>query len=300
MQTDHFGIIIHTPKIAKKIANMVDLEDIAYSRSATVAAVTDYYQFLVKMYLDDARILYPPADGWPSITQTDTSILKCLGKSDEVLALLAALPYIRSPGNWNDDAEGYPGFLFADWQALIASLGRTTDESRSKASNTLRITTEGVGFTHLAPPHVVGLMDGSRETPVMILDTELGIVHWENCPSEIEMNPPREWVDYKPDDDVPEEEENWRYSAAAWAIEDFFEVLKEQFRKLRWIPISSQSVWNSSWSELPEDQGMVPMLQDIYRQHGWPDLSTFRKSECLEAVKKALEEHYPSNVDGRG
>ncbi|KAH8901475.1 hypothetical protein GQ53DRAFT_851228 [Thozetella sp. PMI_491] len=277
---------------------MPDLEDITYSRSATIAAVTDYYQFLVKMYLKDSQVIYPPTEGWPSITHADPSVLATLGKSEEVISLLAHLPYIRSPGNWNYDAEGYPGSLFADWQHLIASLNNATGSSSTGAS--LRITTEGHDFTRLAPSHVVGLMKGGRETPVMILDTKLGIVHWDNCPEEIENDPPQEVVDYEPDDDVPDDEADWRYSATAWSIPDFFEVLKEQFCRLHWVPISSHSVWSASWSEGPEDEGMVPMLQDIYRQHGWPQLADYRKSECLDAVEKALEDRYPSCVDRRG
>jgi len=40
----------------------------------------------------------------------------------------------------------------------------------------------------------------------------------------------------------------------------------------------------------PGTEGAVPMLQDIYRQHGWPDLAAYWKPEGLEAVRKALAE----------
>ena len=36
------------------------LKDIIYSRAATIAAVSDYYEFLVKMYMDDSQVMYPP------------------------------------------------------------------------------------------------------------------------------------------------------------------------------------------------------------------------------------------------
>jgi hypothetical protein len=45
----------------------MDLEDITYSREATIAAVTDYYTFLTRMYLNKSDITYPPSGGWPSI-----------------------------------------------------------------------------------------------------------------------------------------------------------------------------------------------------------------------------------------
>lgn len=88
---------------------MPELTAVTYSREATIAAVTDYYESLTKLYLKNSQVIFPPEAGWPSITSADSDILATLGKSDEVLALLAHLPYIRRPGNWNDDAEGTPG-----------------------------------------------------------------------------------------------------------------------------------------------------------------------------------------------
>jgi hypothetical protein len=38
------------------------------------------------------------------------------------------------------------------------------------------------------------------------------------------------------------------------------------------------------------------MLQGIYREHGWPNLDVYDKKECLKAVQKALEEHYPGRA----
>jgi len=95
---------------------MPGLSDIAYSREATVAAVSDYYIFLTKLYLKDSQVVFPPVVEWPSIANADPDTLANLGKMGEVLALLAHLPYIRRPGNWNDDAEGAPGCFFAEWQ----------------------------------------------------------------------------------------------------------------------------------------------------------------------------------------
>jgi hypothetical protein len=38
---------------------------------------------------------------------------------------------------------------------------------------------------------------------------------------------------------------------------------------------------------------MVPMLQEIYREHGWPKLEQFQKEDCRKAIREAMEEHYP-------
>jgi hypothetical protein len=100
------------------------------------------------------------------------------------------------------------------------------------------------------------------------------------------------------DDEVPEEEADWRRDADAWAIADVFEVLKDQFRQLHWLPISCYVV-RSAEDELHHEKGMMSMLQDIYRQHGWPEFDVYRKSNCLDAVRKALAEKYPESTDYR-
>ncbi|KAB5562952.1 hypothetical protein GE09DRAFT_765441 [Coniochaeta sp. 2T2.1] len=67
-------------------------EDITYSRQETVAAVTDFYQFLTKMYMKESQVVYPPEGGWPSIVNCYRDRL---GKSDEAVGLLTHPPYIK-------------------------------------------------------------------------------------------------------------------------------------------------------------------------------------------------------------
>lgn len=95
---------------------------------------------------------------------------------------------------------------------------------------------------------------------------------------------------------MPENEIKWRNESPAWAITDFFELLKTQYRNLKWIPINARQVIDiNAYYEASED-GMIPMLQGIFREHGWASeqIGIYRKRECLEAVKTALEEHYPT------
>jgi len=269
---------------------MPDIEDIdPYSRTATIGAISDFYQFLTKVYMKDSQVIRPPPEGWPSIVNVDPADLESFGKSDEVMSLLAHLPYIKSPGNWHKDAEVAPNCVFADWQGLfknIRGIGKAED---------LRVITEGPTFADFNVPHAFGLACGGRDTPVLVLDTQLGIVHWEDVPLGIETE--IEGVSYDPDEDtMPEAEVTWRYDAGAWSIPDFFEVLKEQFRTQHWIPISPQMIWSASFTE---GEGMVDLLKDVYREHGWPHLDRYRKAECLGAVRKALEEKHPDQVDPR-
>lgn len=283
-----------------------------YSRRATIAAVKDYYEFLTKLYLNDSQVIWPPAEGWPTITNADSTVLAPLGKSDEVLSLLAHLPYIR------DDAEGAPNCAFADWQNLIASLTRPQGPSTAED---LRIITEGAVPAQLTLPHVIGLTCGGFSNPKMVLDTKYGIIHWDNCPSSIENahyatsidfeeleneaeNNSHEDEDGDEDDDDDElqdeqreQELEWRRDATAWAVTDFFEILKGQFINLQWMPISHRAVVSAEWSFAPNGEGLAAMLQGIYREHGWPDLANYRKDECLAAVRKAMDEHYPIHAD---
>jgi hypothetical protein len=41
------------------------------------------------------------------------------------------------------------------------------------------------------------------------------------------------------------------------------------------------------------DGEMETMLQEIYREHGWPNLENYKKEECIQAVKQALAKQYP-------
>jgi hypothetical protein len=68
-----------------------------YDREAIVAAVTDFYEHMIKLpHIEPSDLLYPPPEGWSTITQSNFAPLK---KSREVIELLRHLPYLKtSPG----------------------------------------------------------------------------------------------------------------------------------------------------------------------------------------------------------
>lgn len=274
---------------------MPELVDISYSRDGTIAAIRGYYSFLVDLYLNESDIIEPPEEGWPEITPNS---LQCMGKTDEVIELLRNLPYIRTPSDDIDAVQGAPECYFADWQSVAKEAGEQ-DENEG-----LRICSEGALLWENVPPHVIGLTYGGRDNTIFLLDTELGIVHWPECDGELRYNfeDDPSWIEPIQDDPVDyalEEEVDWRCDAPAWAIEDFFELLKTQFRKLHYIPISSRKVISVSTNFGSAEDGMVPMLQSIFHEHGWPrqDGAAYHKRECLERVETALEERYPSYFD---
>ena len=164
----------------------------------------------------------------------------------------------------------------------------------------LKMITEGIDIMDNVPPQVIGLTNGGGKENVYLLDTALGIVHWVDCPGEVKHDPSREPVDDDPYDYVEDEgEAEWRGDAEAWAIADFFELLKDQYRQLRFVPISSHTVFDVD-TRFPENcDGMIEMIQRIYREHGWPDLELYRKDECLAAIQAAMKERYPSRAEWR-
>jgi hypothetical protein len=272
------------------------LDNIEYSREDCIAAVRNYYGFLTAMYLKESEVVEPPEGGWPDIT-TDT--LRGLGKTDEVISLLRHLPYINR-GTKTDVEHAVPRCRFADWHTLA----RKIIDGRSQAEQ-IKSLTEGY-YDENVPSHVIGLTIGGtiggEDIPRFLLDTKLGIIHWPNCPGEIFYGPPVgdtfegpafETIIDDPYDYAPENEAEWRAEGGRWTIADFFETLKDQFRRLLFVPVSSIEVIDVYY-DVPEDkEGMIPMLQGIYREHGWPDLERFQKKDCLRAIRRAMADRYP-------
>ncbi|KAK8106509.1 hypothetical protein PG999_009868 [Apiospora kogelbergensis] len=265
---------------------MPGLEDITYSEAACIAAVSGFYEFLTKIYLDDSAVIYPPEGGWPSIVQADPGVLSSLGKSDKVISLLAHLPYIKSTGGIDDNTQAVADCPFADWNDFF------TGAAPGESMESCRIVTEGFAFYEVAPPHVIGLTASHRDAFVMVLDTELGIVHWDGYPFRDIGVYIRDEICDDPYDWAPEEEAEWRADAVTWEITDFFEVLKGLYIELLFIPISNQEVYLNSetWGHPP---GMISMLRKIYKDHGWPDMEAYRKEDCLNAIREAIEANYP-------
>jgi hypothetical protein len=278
---------------------MPELSDISYSREATIAAIRDYYAFLVALYLPESAIKEPPPEGWPSIT---ADRMRVAGKTDEVVALLRHVPYISEPESDSDSDrgkfQGAPGCSFADYESLVR-IGPGADA--------IKLVTEGRDPCDDMPAHVVGLTTGGltrghqpeswrRDGSVFLLDTRLGIVYWVECPAEIRYDSSIEQVEDAADAYV---------DGPAWALADFFDQLKNEFVELNFVPLSPRCVFETYSRPYPDAVGsmetlhgdMLETVQDIYREHGWPDLEKYRKEECLLAVRKAVENQYPSYIE---
>jgi hypothetical protein len=189
---------------------MPELSEISYSRDETIRAVRDYYSFLAELYVEESDIIEPPKGGWPSITPDS---LRCMGKTDEVIALLRHLPYIRRPSDDIDAVHGTPGCYFADWQSLAINAGEDDGEG-------LRVCSEGAPLWADVPSHVISLTHGGRDNTAFLLDTQLGTVHWPECDGELRynFNDDASWIEPvldDADDYAPENEVEWRSDAPA-------------------------------------------------------------------------------------
>jgi hypothetical protein len=267
------------------INNMPELNEVRYTESASVGAIKKFFQFLTKMYLDEASVEWPPEGGWPMITE---GAFGSLGKSDIVISLLRQIPYLRDLDlpEW-ERPQGAPGAKFCNW-TKYAKGNESVDPAKEYG---LTMLTEG-SVSFATTPFIIGLMEGGRDSPLVVLDTKYGIAYWPECPDEIRHETSQEQVQDDCDAWASQEEANWRCDAPAWTIPDFFAMLREQFEQLRFIPVNSRQVIDS-YSGYSDDGEMESMLQRIYQEHGWPDLEHYRKEECIQAVEQALAERYP-------
>ncbi|KAI8932414.1 hypothetical protein NX059_010600 [Plenodomus lindquistii] len=263
---------------------MPRIEDISYSRENTVAAVRDYYHFLVSMYLDESNVLEPPEGGWPSIPVNGW---ENFDKTDEVVALLRELPYLRQSSDLYQ-INGAPYTVFADWQ----------DTEEDIDGQDLKDWSEPDPDEAAIPAHVVGLTVPSETSPAMLLDTELGVIYWYECPGDVKggefleiEGDPYDWGD---DDLIPEDQVEWGASSGIWPVDTFFEMLKAHFRKLNFVPIASREVQDVWVSQDGYAKQTLVAVQNIHRKHGWPNMAHFSKQSCSVEIETLLGERDPT------
>lgn len=89
------------------------------------------------------------------------------------------------------------------------------------------------------------------------------------------------------DDDVREE---WR-SEYFWAIPELFELIKSHFRELHYLPIGQRRfIEDFDREEEPGHEPNAAKVQDIFQDHGLPNLAQYDQDKCIGAVVKVIEE----------
>ena len=240
------------------------------------------------MYLDESIVIYLLLEGWPF----DVEALRDLGKLDEVIILLRHLLYMRE-GPDAAYADAAPQCRFADWQDLAQCLMRGHISAKD-----IRLISEGSDHYKIIPPYVVSLICGGCDNCVFLLDTKRGTVVWYECPQEVWQNSSWEGVlgfpsgyyedtDEDEDQDKVEDEkeendedsdgeqpdnEEWLGCSKAWVVADFFNLLQNLFRDPKFVPTDSLNVRDVFTIYPPSFDGVLPMIQEIHCQHGWPDL----------------------------
>lgn len=66
------------------------------------------------------------------------------------------------------------------------------------------------------------------------------------------------------------------------------------FKSLRFIPISKKEVVDVYADFGRDNDGLVPLLQDIYRRHGWPNVEVYYNDGCPEATSLVLRNNFPN------
>ncbi|MCJ1269695.1 hypothetical protein MMC22_009587 [Lobaria immixta] len=231
-----------------------------YDREAVIAAVTDFYHFLAQLpYIEPADILHPPLEGgWPNIT---TENFACLGKSDEVIALLKCLPYIRMDGHheYVVAPETFPCDYRRDYfQTPSFAEGRTAPWD----------VPVGLKF----PSWVIPLTYGKNHGDYLMFDTTDGtaIVYqitgggWSPA---YEAGDPRSWRN--------------ECEGRSQALSDILGEWKKKYESLTWIGFPA-SGWPNVWTESNYKVKDIKEMQEIIRSHGWPN--EFKRNECKHAL----------------
>jgi hypothetical protein len=283
-------------------AKMPSCHDVYYDRDDTVRVIRSYYTFLTRMYLRASAVHSPPEGGWPSIT---IDRFRAFGKTDEVIDLLRHLPYVDAVNDGNlepfQTLKCAPYAEFADYRSFFRGGNDDDDLERHDTGEGIKAVTEDTDADDV-PTHVVGLISGGRDSPFFLLDTQLGVIYWMDCPTPLKSHPPIERMNDDPEDfDTLANEDGWRREAPCWEIGDFFDLLKRGFLELNALPVAAYKVFDVYGRF--EDEEMVPRVRAIWREHGWPDweryeregeksLDGFRREECLKAVRRFLEENH--------
>ena len=72
-------------------------------------------------------------------------------------------------------------------------------------------------------------------------------------------------------------------------------MLKFCFRELKYIPLTQEQVEEDFDDntdievEDTEPASIFPKVREIFQQHGWPNLTQYRKDDCIRAVGEEWE-----------
>jgi hypothetical protein len=201
-----------------------------------------------------------------------------------VIALRRELPYL-SETSATFGLHGSPFTVFSDWHTAPEDID----------GQILKEGTEPWPDETMMPAHIVGLtVPNDRQlAPAFLLDTQLGVIYWSECHGEIRETEFSEIegdaYDWE-DGFIPEDQVEWRGNSRVWAIQMFFEILKDHFRRLNFVPTSPHKVDDIWVGSEGFGREILRKIQMVYRKHGWQDVARFNKQECAAEVETLVNE----------
>lgn len=223
-----------------------------YSQETTIKALTSYYAFLQNIHLKPHVVIYPPSQGWPSITP---QTLSPLNKTPEIISLLKHIPYFSQP-------QGDPAVLARKtWPIPYNSSSLHQDILNKEEKN---YTVEPIYNISLTS-HAICLAKGGRDGYYIILDTERNVIVW-GCPADPWGNGATELT---PKDIDAEGPDGWM-CGETYDVQEFFEMLKGKWRRGEWLkhPSGQTDVYESA-PEGHEDE-QREFLKGVLENYGWP------------------------------
>lgn len=236
-----------------------------YSRERMVAAITSFYKFLRGMHSNSwgaCEFVYPPPTGWPDITSDLFP-----GYDDTVLDLVRHLPYIEQeellavPDTPIVPYAG-PGDMY--WRRGVfksrqEEKKKRQDVSEQEDGNGQKDENETRDSNPNSTHYLLELARGGQYGSTIFVDTKHNAVIWwqygDGCrdiPQEMQAKYPCGCWSWYSKDEVNESADGEefdpidQYGSDAWKIspayspEDFFEMCKEQFRIMNWMPILNE------------------------------------------------------------
>lgn len=231
--------LLENEPIQDPAAPKSELQKTAFDR--TIATIHDFVMFLKDLYILEEAILVPPSEGWPEITK---EFWFSLGKFDEVIEVLRHLTYITR--NRMYQYQFIPDSALYDFRSFT-DVDKVTSGKRREIAYVTEVVDEP------APSYVVGIVRGGRSSQIILLDCRKGTV----C-----------------DCGTMETEGK----AEEQPVEEYFMMLKEQFRHMELLPSSDYEVSK----EGVEDDRVFKPLKEIFKKHGWPD--AYNKRNCVAEV----------------
>ncbi|QIW97290.1 hypothetical protein AMS68_002808 [Peltaster fructicola] len=225
--------------------------------------------------LEREWMLQPPNGGWPDITP---ELFKPLGKTIEVVELLAHMPYICIPG------RDKPWAPHQTWPVITRNT-RLIDFHDERVSKALRKATQEE--KHLRsryleyiqqplldlPPWVVCLTTGMVHGDYLLLDTSDGTVTRYMV------------VDSSHDPDYAQgDPRSWRNecSKRTMPVREYFLMIRIDIDALLWIPWIHDKAPDVMF---PGDSpGEAAYLKALYTKHGWLWPDTFDREACRRAL----------------